>query len=445
MDFDARLRDKLIGTLRTELPKIKLSDTGRVDIQSLFEMDKEFSKVLSHAPKLLKEKIEAYVGERPLFSITLSMFTDELTSIAPEVKLGKDRLCGLPQYCDIENLAQRILTMLTDLPNQYVAVIELPQDISEVLYENNVPPILGQKLAVIGAWQGKQDGYPCPIRVAPVKPPKNSLPSLFGLNASSENLTGIKQLEINTQSAPISHLYVKLEGHINDLFSRQPLNNLTTIFKAFFGLAIGMEVLESKWESVRSSQLLIDVYQYHSAGFIKIGDDRIGNSESALIGRIRVGKVGIERLIHDLRTIVHILDKEESLPQLALAGRWLFDSHSNDDALMGFMQLAICAEVLLGAEDGSEGVTTLLATRCAYLIAGSSKERDDLITEFKNIYKVRSKIVHRGLGTLKENERNQFRRLRMICNRILQREVHLATADGSQNQNAVELVKALRT
>jgi hypothetical protein len=429
MNFDPRLRDKLIGILRTELPKIKLMDTGRIDIQSLFEMDKAFSRVLSHAPKLLKEQLEAYVGERPLLSLTLGMFTHELASLDSEVKAGKDRLCGLPLYSDIENLAQRIVTMLTELPNQYVAVIELPQDISEVLHRNNVPPILGHKLAVIGTWQGKQDGYPFPIAVAPVKSPPNSRIGLFGLIPPSENLTETQQLEINTQTAPISHLYVKLDGHIND-FSRQPLNHLTTIYKAFFGLAIGMEVLESKWESGGSSRLLIDVYQKSAAGFTKICDDQIGNSENALIRRIRVSNVGLERLPKDLRTIVHILDMDETSPKLALAGRWLFDSHSNDDGLMGFMQLAICAEVLLGTEDEGEGVTALLATRCAYLIAGSAKERDDLIAEFRNIYKVRSKIVHRGLGTLKENERNQFRRLRVICNRIFQREIQLAIKDS---------------
>jgi hypothetical protein len=436
MDFDARLRNKLIGILRTELPKIKLREKGRLDIQSMFDMDKAFSKVLSHAPNLLRAQIEAYVGERPLVSLTLGMFTSELDSIAPEVKAGKDRLCELPHYSDVEQLAQRIVTMLTELPNQYVAVIELPQDISEVMYKNNLPPILGKNLAVIGAWQGKQDGYPYPIKVEPVKPPQNSLTGLFGLTPSMGNLNGMQQFKVNAQQAPISHLYIQLEGHINDVFSRQPLNHLTTIFKAFFGLAIGMDMLENKWQSVGSSQLLIGVYQNSATGFIKMEDDRIGNSESTLIRRMRVKKVEPERLIHDLRTIVHILDMDETFPQLALAGRWLFDSHSNEDALMGFMQLAICAEVLLGTEDGGEGVTALLATRCAYLIAGSTKERNDLIAEFKNIYKVRSKIVHRGHGTFKENERNQYRRLRIICNRILQREIQLAIKDSPELQLA---------
>ncbi len=437
MHFDDRLRNKLLGILRTELPKIKLRNLGRLDIQSIFEMDRAFSKVLSHAPNALKEQIETYVGERPLVSLTLGMFIRELASIAPEVKAGMDRLCALPLYRDVENLAQRIVTMLTELPHQYVAVIELPQDVSHLLYENQVPPILGQKLAVIGDWQGKQDGYPAPIKVAQVKPPVNTLTGLLGLTPPTENLNGIQQPQINTPLAPTSHLYIKLEGHIDDVYSRQPLNHLKTIFKAFIGLAIGMEVFESAWETLWSTPPLIGVYQDGAAGFIKMADEGIGNSESSLIRRIRVRNDGLDRLTTDLRTIVQTLDMDETLPQLALAGRWLFDSHANDDALMGFMQLAICAEVLLGTEDGGDGVIALLANRCAYLIASSTKERNDLITEFKNIYKVRSKIVHRGHGTFKENERNQLRRLRVICNRILQREIQLAVSDSPQLQHGV--------
>lgn len=445
MDFDARLRDKLIGTLRTELPKIELSDAGRLDIASMFYVDRAFTDVLRHAPKTLKEQIEAYVGERPLFSLMFGVFSDELTSLAPEVKAGKGRLCELPQYSDVEALARRLVAMLAALPNHYVAVVELPPSISEEMFRSKAPPILGRKLAVIGAWQGKQDGYPFPTPDVPEKPPQNALMGLLSIKPPSATLPVLQQLAIDPQSStPISHLYVRLEGYINSVYSQQPLSRFTTFFKAFFGLALGMEVLESNWKSLARGQLLINVYQNSAAGFIKIEGDMVGDSESALARKLSVSGDGRERVMRDLRTIVHILDMDEALAQLVLAGRWLFDSRSNGDVLMGFMQLAICAEVLLGTEDGGEGVTAMLATRCAYLIADSTKERDDLMTEFRNIYKVRSKIVHRGLGTLKENERNQFRRLRIICNRVLQKEIQLAMMDSPQHLQAVKMAEALR-
>ncbi|HQR99510.1 MULTISPECIES: HEPN domain-containing protein [unclassified Polaromonas] len=446
MELDARLQDKLIGTLRTELPKLRLSDAGRLDIQSMFDADRAFTAVLRGAPSRLKEKIEAYVGERPMVSLMFGTLTDELLLLSPEAKAGKSRLCELPQYSDVEALANRLLALLTALPNQYVAVVELPASISDELYKSSAPPILGRQLAIIGAWHEKQSGYPYPTSDVTEKPPQNALMSLLGIAALPTTMSASGQPTIDAQPpSRRSHLYVRLEGYINSIFSPQPLNRFTTLLKAFFGLAFGMEVLESGWKILNSDQLLINIYQSSADDFLKIEEETIGDNTSALIRKVSVSTGGRGRIVQDLQTIVHVLDMEETLPQLVLAGRWLFDSRSNGDELMGFMQLAICAEVLLGTEDGGEGVTAMLATRCAYLIASSAKERDDLVTEFKSIYKVRSKIVHRGLGTLKENERHQFRRLRTICNRVVQREIQLAIMDGPQHQQALKMAEALRS
>lgn len=89
MELDARLQDKLIGTLRTELPKLRLSDVGRLDIQSMFDADRAFTAALRGAPKSLREQIEAYIGERPMVSLMLGTLTDELFLLPPEVKAEK--------------------------------------------------------------------------------------------------------------------------------------------------------------------------------------------------------------------------------------------------------------------------------------------------------------------------------------------------------------------
>ena len=47
--------------------------------------------------------------------------------------------------------------MLAALPNQYVAVVELPPSISDEMYRSNAPPIIGRQLAVIGATAGVHD------------------------------------------------------------------------------------------------------------------------------------------------------------------------------------------------------------------------------------------------------------------------------------------------
>ena len=441
MEFDARLRDKLIGTLRTELPKLEISPNGRLDIQSVFNVDKAFSAALQGASREVKEQLETYVGERPLLALMLGTLTDELALIPPETKQGKTLLCDLQQYSDVEALANRLFAMLVALPHEYIAVVELPVGVAVDLYKKNAPPLLGRQVAVIGSWHGKVDGYPA-LNLEE-QPPDSGLADLFGVTPTS--LISPDLQSVLDAPAPRCHLYVKLKGYIRSVYSQQPMNRFTTLLKAFFGLGLGMEIFESGWRVLGGSQLLITVYEAGAAGFVKGDDDIVRDSASALIRKIRVHAGGRRRIVDDLRTIVQVLDMDEELPQLALAGRWLFDSHSNSDDVMGFMQLAICAEVLLGTEDGGEGVIAMLATRCAYLIARSAKERDNLAAEFKNIYKVRSKIVHRGLGALKENERNQFHRLRAICNRVIQKEIQLAIMDAPEREEAARLVEALRS
>lgn len=439
MELDERLRAKLIGTLRTELPKIGLTEKGRLNIQALFQTDTAFKKVLRGAPNRIKEQIETYLGDAPFVSLMGGVLSDELGQVPAEAKSKAGQLCEIPQYSNVEALAERLVDLLATLPRSYVAVVELPSEFSDVLFEAKSQPIVGQQMTVIGSWHGKQEGYPEPPPTTSIQPHASGLLGLFS-----------RTLENNSQESTLDtsptkrncHLYIRLDGYFHDVYSNAPLDRFTSLFKSFFGLALGLEIVEKSWEGSRHDRLTVDVFEQTSAGFTKLEENLIAETAGRLARSLVVTKRGHSHLERDLRNILNVMDMEDAFPQLALAGRWLFDSYANSDDLMSFMQLAICVEVLIGTEDGGEGITTLLANRCAYLIAKSSKERDDLIVEFKNIYKVRSKIVHRGLGTLKMNERNQYRRLRTITNRIVQEEVALSISPEQQHTRPIPMAEA---
>ncbi|CAN7258519.1 HEPN domain-containing protein [Variovorax sp. LjRoot84] len=444
MELDGRLRDKLTGTLRTLLPTLGLAETGRLDVRTAFDIDKQFSAALRGAPNALKAQIDNYLGERPLMPLLLGMLTEDLRAIATTEKIGKTRLCELDQYKDVESLATRFVDMLAAMPREYLVSIDLPQSLTRELYRSSAEPIIGRQLAVLGTWHEKVVGFPDrPIEAPSAQPPR------LGLLGAAWPPT--QQPEVSSElfdRAPPegtkSFLYVKLKGYIDSYYPAQPLDRFTTLFKAFVGLGLGIELLEAGWDALTLGPVKMTMFERSAKGFTALPDDTVDDSAGDLFRRIRLHARGRRRVVQKLRSIVHILDMDEGAPQLMLAGRWLFDSRANRDAVMGFMQLAICAEVLLGTEDGGEGVIGMLAARCAYLIASSAKERESLAAEFKNIYKVRSKIVHRGLGAFKENERGQYQRLRTICNRILQKEMELALADGPAQQEAAQQVKALR-
>jgi hypothetical protein len=55
-------------------------------------------------------------------------------------------------------------------------------------------------------------------------------------------------------------------------------------------------------------------------------------------------------------------------------------------------------EILLGDKAASDlmGLGELLRNRCAYLISRNHAEREEILQDFKEIYAVRSHIVHAG-------------------------------------------------
>ena len=87
----------------------------------------------------------------------------------------------------------------------------------------------------------------------------------------------------------------------------------------------------------------------------------------------------------------------------------------------------VALEILLGDKATSDviGLGELLRNRCAYLIGVTHDQRQDILDGFKEIYDIRSKIIHRGKSRLTMDERTLFRKLQWICRRVIQEEIEL--------------------
>ena len=75
------------------------------------------------------------------------------------------------------------------------------------------------------------------------------------------------------------------------------------------------------------------------------------------------------------------------------------------------------------------GLGELLRNRCAYLIGKSHKQREEVLADFRDIYDLRSKIVHRGKVRLHLKERSLFAKLQWMCRCVIQEEVQLLQKD----------------
>lgn len=82
----------------------------------------------------------------------------------------------------------------------------------------------------------------------------------------------------------------------------------------------------------------------------------------------------------------------DTSPILA-AAEWGFDSWASINETVSFIQVCIGLEAILG-DDNKTAVSKVLTERCAFILGKSTQERNRIRAEFKEIYKIRSEIVH---------------------------------------------------
>jgi hypothetical protein len=130
------------------------------------------------------------------------------------------------------------------------------------------------------------------------------------------------------------------------------------------------------------------------------------NSEADPLNRaIRDGK--IEQLIISwLKKPIELIecDAEEAI-RVASAIQWCFNSYTLENETLAFLQVCIGFEALLGDDSKSGALTETLADRCSYLISNDIKGRKSIKSTFKELYGVRSKIVHGNATELDSNQR----------------------------------------
>ena len=107
---------------------------------------------------------------------------------------------------------------------------------------------------------------------------------------------------------------------------------------------------------------------------------------------------------------------------------WGFDGQANDNETVGFIQVCIGLESILGdrEEDRQVGLSARLADRCAHILGTSPQDRRALTEKFKNIYKARSRLVHGSQLRMSEADGALFHEAKLLLGRLVVRELHLS-------------------
>lgn len=107
------------------------------------------------------------------------------------------------------------------------------------------------------------------------------------------------------------------------------------------------------------------------------------------------------------------------------ASEWRLDSLADPSPAMRLVKICIGLESLFGDDDCTTGLTRSLADRCAFVLATNHEERAKIISDCKELYTLRSKIVHGVIKRLDDADETLLQLGDSILKRAINKESSL--------------------
>lgn len=413
---------------------------ANINVQNRKFLDRKSSIYLFLAESVLprtgklKGRLEQYISETPIFDFVYETLSKELyekqefDSDTPLIKLIE-----IDDYKNSKEVAQRLVSDFESLPWEYTLFIKLPNGLGKFFSEHIKERSLSDSVKIITP----NDDF------------AKKFPLQSGIEARDQSLAGGlglfvlgKPQEWDPESG---YLQVNVSGFIGRYGDTAPLEVASSLFKAFCGLAIALRLLtvSYKYRPTPSKEKFFihrkvgerwEIERKHELE-VATSDTYLDLVLHDLEGRLETDAKKVAWVRRILGLISCVFSNESKSRKLLLGSQWLFDSYCGKNELLSFVQTAVVLEILLGEKAVSDimGLGELLRNRCAYLIGESHKQRQEILKEFKDIYDVRSGIVHQGKSRLNLHERSLFSKLQWMCRRVIQEEVDLLKEDLKEN------------
>lgn len=144
-----------------------------------------------------------------------------------------------------------------------------------------------------------------------------------------------------------------------------------------------------------------------------------------------------ENLAPSIAELVSCLSKVDRLlknphqhaSSISSACQWLFNSWAGENDTLSFLQVCFGYEALFGETqklrtyEPNPGITYSVSTKCAFSVAKTVIERDEIIRKFKLLYESRSKIVHGSKSKLDAEDKGLFHWGREMLAKSIQAEM----------------------
>lgn len=423
--IDPRLTARLVERLVTELDQATVFANFLVMTSSMSGLGSIDRSLPSKGA--LAEELSLYIGDQPFSTFISGEIHRLFRGTSFDINASDMPLSSFEETEDTRQVATELVRQFCSLPWSYEVCLRLPDGLYHLLVAHPGGITLSDRHRLaLGA--DLEDPYPKPTNLLSLSAPASS--TLLGA------LSGTPKTSLWDKDA--AYLVVKAEGYFR-LSATEPILSARDDMFAFLGLGIALGLFSAGagrtlGEAPKSTQLI--VYRQSredvaGSGFFALEDHQQKGIQS--LGLACDLALEPSAIREKLDRVSLILRSKEG-KNIKLSARWLFDSYCGRDKLLSYVQATVALEILLGDEDADANVSlgTLIANRCAYLIANSPEGRSNIVSAFRDIYRIRSKIVHRGKSRLNSDESGLFHYLQELVKLVIDKEQRLMAREVSK-------------
>lgn len=423
LDIHPQAEDRIRQVLLESIPHIKVDRGVFIHFESVIKL-RSLDGIISRGSEAW-EILTSIISDHPVSEFVKDQLERRLRDVQEFYNDGElVPLLSCEGMGDAESISDQLISELKSLPWVYSFFIKLPREIASPSLEalNSEVFDLCESTSLISAQKNLNDRFPNP--------------------GSFNNFRSLASLIEKEENWPESGLFLRhvAEGYVLRSETDRTSETVSKWFRATGGLALATDLVEKEYEYFANQpEVKVAVFRrkngnnwdYVQTNTLPFDASSCLLSLSLARWVFNINKVETRRFIRfGWDTVGKGLELAQRDERFLHAAHWFFDSHSSQSKFMSFVQATVVMETLLGDKDMSEevGLSALLRNRCAYLIGKNEEDREQIINDFKRIYKTRSKIVHTGKSSLSQRETSDLYRLRQLCSRVIAKEISMRTA-----------------
>lgn len=316
-------------------------------------------------------------------------------------------------FSDLIQIGREFVSELKSLPYKYMLTVPLPEGFSKEYFDLCQDFILGDGVSI-------QSGQ----RLAA------DFPVETGVERRDETFRSQAGEQFTLSPDPKAlYLVQRNSGYVGVIKDAPVLNDFRSTLRQFLGIARAVGIFKTGWPTDIPGGFFV-VHRVDAEKEIvaaeKIPQQLVRFYSSHRGAEPPKATKDVAEAKKKLEAVKAAFSKTEHGKRLSVAAMWYLRSIISQETLDGLLEATIAIEALFGGGSSESGkLSVILANRCAYRITSSVSKRTEILDNFKEIYDLRSRIVHEGHHRFSAKERKLLKEAREICRRALVLEATL--------------------